>query len=514
MIYIDPPYNTGNDFIYEDDFAEETREFLHRDGQYDEDGNRMVKNLDSNGRFHTDWLNMIYPRLRMARDFLTQDGAIFISIDDNEVENLKKLCNEVFGESNFVASIIWQKRTSPDARLNLGAAHDFVIVYAKHLEKLKDALNKLELSEDRSSQYKNPDNDYRGAWASVDITGQTGHATSSQYYEIITPSGVKMKPPAGRCWALSERTFSELVSDGRIWFGEDGSSRPRKKLFLSESEGSNLWTWWSNTEVGHNQEASKEIKDLLGQGDIFTNPKPTRLIKRILELATKPNDMILDFFSGSATTAHAVMQLNAEDGGKRKFIMVQLPEATDEDSEAYKAGYSNICEIGKERIRRAGQKILDEVQANNQQLQIGVEPKDEPDIGFRVLKLDSTNMKEVFYTPQEYSDLQMNFDGLVDNIKGDRTAEDLLFQVMLDLGIPLSSSIEIKDVGGKATYSVNDGYLIACFDSATDEMVTAIAQSSPYYAVFRDSSFSSDDTLVNFEQIFKTYSPTTQRRVL
>jgi adenine-specific DNA-methyltransferase len=340
--------------------------------------------------------------------------VIFISIDDGEVAQLRKICDEVFGEENFVANVMWQKRTSPDSRLNLGPAHDFIIVYAKFLEPLKESLNKLELSEDRSSQYKNPDNDSRGVWASVDITGQTGHATASQFYEITTPSGSKMKPPAGRCWALAESTFIDLVSDGRIWFGEDGSSRPRKKLFLSESEGGNAWTWWTNTEVGHNQEASKEIKELLGQGDIFPNPKPTRLIKRILILGTSKNnsDIILDFFSGSATTAHAVMQLNAEDGGNRKFIMVQLPEPCDEQGEAFNAGYKNICEIGKERIRRAGNKIKADAGLNGQNL----------DIGFRILKVADSNMKDVYYTAGEYK--QENLDMFVSNIKEDRTPLD------------------------------------------------------------------------------------------
>ena len=358
MIYIDPPYNTGNDFVYEDDFAQSADEYMRNSGQYDEEGNRLVTNTESNGRFHTDWLNMIYPRLKLAKDLLTDDGAIFISIDDNEIDNIRKVSDEVFGSCNFYAEIVWQKRTSPDARFNLGAAHDYILVYAKNWEKLRYSLNKEPLSADRASQYKNPDNDSRGEWASVDITGQTGHATSSQYYEITTPGGLKMKPPAGRCWALSESTFLSLVADNRIWFGEDGNSRPRQKKFLSESEGGNAWTWWTNSEVGHNQEGAKDVKELLGTGDIFTNPKPVRLIKRILYLATKKDGIVLDFFSGSSTTAHAVMQLNAEDGGHRKFIMVQLPEKTDEKSEAYKAGYKNICEIGKERIRRAGKQIL------------------------------------------------------------------------------------------------------------------------------------------------------------
>ena len=504
MIYIDPPYNTGNDFVYEDDFAQSTEDYMGNSGQYDEEGNRMVTNTESNGRFHTDWLNMIYPRLKLAKDLLAEDGAIFISIDDNEVDNLRKAADEIFGAGNFYAEIVWQKRTSPDARFNLGAAHDYILVYAKNWDVLRYALNKEPLSAERSSQYKNPDNDPRGVWASVDITGQTGHATGSQFYEITTPSGIKMLPPAGRCWALSKSTFLSLVDDNRIWFGEEGNSRPRQKRFLSETEGGNAWTWWSNSEVGHNQEGAKDIKELLGTGDIFTNPKPVRLVKRILSLATKKEDIVLDFFSGSATTAHAVMKLNAEDGGHRKFIMVQLPEKTDEKSEAYKAGYKNICEIGKERIRRAGKKIKEDA---------GLTAPADLDIGFRCLRLDESNMKPVYYTPEENS--QQDMFSLVDNVKSDRTPEDLLFQVMLDLGVLLSSPIEVKEIAGKKVFNVADGFLLACFDhDVTDETVKAIAQMKPYYAVFRDSSMANDSVATNFDQIFETYSPETVRKVL
>ncbi|ATL91270.1 site-specific DNA-methyltransferase [Faecalibacterium prausnitzii] len=504
MIYIDPPYNTGNDFVYEDDFAQSADEYMGNSGQYDEEGNRLVTNTENNGRFHTDWLNMIYPRLRLAKDLLTDDGAIFISIDDNEIDNIRKVSDEVFGSCNFYAEIVWQKRTSPDARFNLGAAHDYILVYAKNWEKLRYSLNKEPLSADRASQYKNPDNDSRGEWASVDITGQTGHATSSQYYEITTPGGLKMKPPAGRCWALSESTFLSLVADNRIWFGEDGNSRPRQKKFLSESEGGNAWTWWTNSEVGHNQEGAKDVKELLGTGDIFTNPKPVRLIKRILYLATKKDGIVLDFFSGSSTTAHAVMQLNAEDGGHRKFIMVQLPEKTDEKSEAYKAGYKNICEIGKERIRRAGRKIKEDA---------GLTAPADLDIGFRCLRLDSSNMENVYYMPEETR--QQDLFSLVDNVKPDRTPEDLLFQVMLDLGVLLSSPIEVKEIEGKRVFNVAEGFLLACFDhDVTEETVKAIAQMKPYYAVFRDSSMANDSVATNFDQIFETYSPDTVRKVL
>ncbi len=516
MIYIDPPYNTGNDFVYNDDFAQTAGDYVHNSGQEDEEGNRLVANTESNGRFHTDWLNMIYPRLKVAKNLLSEDGVVFISIDDNEVENLRRICNEVFGERNFYAQIVWQKRTSPDARFNLGAAHDFIIVYARNKELLKDTLNKEPLSVQRSSDYKNPDNDPRGPWASVDITGQTGHATSSQFYEITTKGGMKMRPPQGRCWALSEKTFLSLVADNRIWFGDDGNSRPRQKRFLSESEGVNAWTWWDNVAVGHNQEGTKDMKDLLGSGDLFTNPKPVRLLLRILRLATFKDSIVLDFFSGSATTAHAVMQLNAEDGGNRKFIMVQLPEATDEKSEAYKAGYKNICEIGKERIRRAGKKIVEEQEKKRMEegLFAGSSTGSEArplDIGFRVLKLDSSNMQDVYYSPEQFNE-NLLFE---DNIKPDRTDEDLLFQAMIELGIELSAKIEQREIAGKTVWSVADNYIMACFDKDVNETaITEIARQHPYYFVLRDSSLATDNVADNFEQIWEEYSKDTIRKIL
>ena len=506
MIYIDPPYNTGNDFVYEDDFSESYTDYKGKSGMFDEDGNMLLNNYErnneSNGRFHTDWLNLMYPRLKVARDLLSDDGAIFISIDDNEVENLKKICNIIFGEQHFYAQIVWQKRTSPDARFNLGAAHDYILVYAKDREILKSSLNKEPLSAQRASEYKNPDNDPRGPWASVDITGQTGHATASQFYEITTKGGAKMRPPQGRCWALAESTFLSLVADNRIWFGDDGNSRPRQKRFLSEIEGGNAWTWWDNATVGHNQEGTKDVKDLLGSGDIFTNPKPCRLLHRIVRLATKKDSIILDFFSGSATTAHAVMQLNAEDGGNRRFIMVQLPEVTDENSEARKAGYVNICEIGKERIRRAGKKIKAE----------HPEAKD-LDIGFRVLRLDSSNMEDVYYTPDKFDAATLN--SLLDNVKPDRSGEDLLFQVMLELDIPLSTSIVVEQIAGKRVFNVTDGHLIATFDKDVNEStVTEIAKRKPNFFVMRDASAANDNVLDNFEQIFRHFSPDTVCKIL
>lgn len=501
MIYIDPPYNTGNDFVYEDDFAQSTEEYLANSGQYDEEGNRLVKNMDTNGRFHTDWLNMIYPRLKLAKDLLSDDGVIFISIDDNEQENLRKICDEVFGEQNFVAQFIWQRRTSPDMRKRISNAHDYIVTYCKNAEMITDAINKVRLSEKDALNYANPDNDPRGPWTSSDFTAQGFRP--NQMYEIITPGGAKYTPPEGKCWKNIESEFLLQCKEGRIWFGKDGMGFPRRKTYLSERDGKNVWTWWPNSEVGHSQEATQEVKMLFGGHSYFDYPKPVRLLERIIQIGTHQDSIILDFFSGSATTAHAVMQLNAEDGGHRKFIMVQMPEKTDEKSEAYKAGYKNICEIGKERIRCAGAKIKEENPLGTMDL----------DVGFRVLKCDTTNMKNVYYHPDEYNATM--FDMLEDNIKEDRTPEDLLFQVMLDLGGLLSSKIEQTEIAGKKVFNVADNFLIACFDAnVTEETITAIAKQKPYYFVMRDSSLANDSVAANFDQIFATYSPDTVRKVL
>ncbi|MEH6348395.1 MAG: site-specific DNA-methyltransferase, partial [Bermanella sp.] len=342
MIYVDPPYNTGKEFIYPDNYQESIDTYLTYAGLLDDEGKKFSTNTASEGRFHTKWLNMMYPRLYLARNLLREDGVIFISIDDNEVENLRRVCNEIFGEENFIASIVWQKRTSPDSRANLGAGHDYLLVYARSEEEARKSLNKLPLKESRKAAYKNPDNDPRGPWSSENLTGQTGHATSSQFYKVETPTGIFYAPPEGRCWALAERTFLKLKEDNRIWFGESGNNRPRLKRFLAESDGMMSWTWWPNDEVGHNQEGTKEVKDLLGAGDVFNNPKPTRLIDRLLHLATDKDDLVLDFFAGSCSTAHAVLKKNMSDMADRRFIMIQLPEKCDPGSEACKAGYKTI----------------------------------------------------------------------------------------------------------------------------------------------------------------------------
>ena len=502
MIYIDPPYNTGNDFVYEDDFAQSAAYYMDNSGQYDEEGNRLVTNTESNGRFHTDWLNMIYPRLKLAKDLLADNGAIFISIDENEMDNLRKICDDIFGESNFIGQFIWQRRTSPDMRKLVSTAHDYIVTYGKNTGNLSNTINKVRLTEKDAANYSNPDNDPRGPWASSDFTAQGFRP--NQMYEITTPGGAKYTPPEGRCWKNIESEFLKQCEEGRMWFGKDGMGIPRRKTYLSEREGKNVWTWWPNSEVGHSQEATQEVKNLFDGHAYFDYPKPVRLLKKIIQIGTHDDSIVLDFFSGSATTAHAMIQLNTEDNGHRKFILVQLPEMTAIDSDAYKAGYKNICEIGKERIRRAGRKIKEDA---------GLTAPADLDIGFRCLRLDESNMKPVYYTPDEVG--QQDLFSLVDNVKEDRTPEDLLFQVMLDLGVLLSSPIEVKEIADKKVFNVADGFLLACFDhDVTEETVKAIAQMKPYYAVFRDSSMANDSVATNFDQIFETYSPETVRKVL
>ena len=502
MIYIDPPYNTGNDFVYEDDFAEDTDSYRGRSGQYDDQGNQLVQNTDSNGRFHTDWLNMIYPRLRIAKDLLTDDGLILISVDDNEEQNLRKVCDEILGESNFVASIVWQKIHSikNDAKY-FSENHEYALVYAKSIDAIK--LHLLPRTDEMDSRYKNPDNDPRGIWQSGDLVA-SGERSNGHFIVTSPKTGKSFDVPQGKHWVYSQENLLALVSDNRIWFGDDGNSFPRKKRFLSEvQDGRTPNTLWLSDEVGHNQSAAREVKALFDDQKLFDFPKPVSYIKQMLIIASSPDGIILDFFSGSATTAHAVIQLNAEDGGHRKFIMVQLPEACDEKSEAYKAGYKNICEIGKERIRRAGRKIRDDAGPTAADL----------DIGFRVLRLDSSNMQDVYYNPVNLS--QSLLDLTTDNIKPDRTSEDLLFQVMLELGVLPSSKIVETEIDGKKVFDVADGFLLACFDTGvTTETVTAIAKKQPYYAVFRDASMADDSTATNFDQIFETYSSSTVRKVL
>ncbi|WP_180297924.1 site-specific DNA-methyltransferase [Snodgrassella alvi] len=497
MIYIDPPYNTGNDFVYEDDFAQSSSEYLENSGQFDDEGNRLIKNMETNGRFHTDWLNMIYPRLKLARDLLTDDGVIFISIDDNEVAQLRKICDEIFGESNFEGHIHWRRRHNQpnDKTKMIGIVTEHILAFAKNSRFLKNSgIGKLNLT----ANFSNPDNDPLGCWASK--PWKVGSDQSGSQYTIVTPTGKILNEE----WMGEEDTFKKYLKEGRIYFPKSGNGMPRKKYyqFEREEEGQCATNWWTHEQFGHNQGANDYATTLFGIKNIFSNPKPIELIKALLRIANVKNEhIVLDFFSGSATTADTIMQLNAEDGGNRKFIMVQLPESTDEKSEAYKAGYKNICEIGKERIRRAGNKIAQE------------NPQAKFDKGFRVLKCDSSNMKEVYYNPAEYNTYL--FDALIDNIKADRTPEDLLFQVMLDLGVLLSSDIKQTTIADKTVFNVANNFLMACFDTdINEEVITAIAKQKPYYFVMRDSSMANDSVATNFEQIFTIYSPETKRKVL
>lgn len=675
MIYIDPPYNTGNDFIYEDDFRTESLEWRTESGEYDEEGNRLVQNSESNGRFHTDWLNMIYPRLRLAKDLLSDDGVIFISIDDNEQDNLKKICDEVFGSQNFIAQLVWERAYSPknDARF-ISNSHDYILMFAKNIDNF--VIGRLPRTEEANARYSNPDNDPRGVWKPSDMSVKTYNAASD--YPITTPSGKVVEPPAGRCWSLSAKAFAERLQDNRIWFGPKGDSVPCIKRFLSELkfDGMAPTSILFYKEVGHSQEGAQEVVSLFGDKGVFDGPKPVRLLERLLTLANlKDDSIVLDFFSGSATTAHSLIKRNVEKQSHCKFILVQIPEKINEKKK--NQGYKTICDIGEERIRRAGRQIL-ELSGENLELSLenlekeglleslelsrknlenenskfqdpsskisggenlgkgnagklseirsleevyglggkglsvsketseggalrsvgsdeagggvdsvehsgrsvegnkGVYPVFESgkgitsgtgdtiidlhtlellnrhgyrvsskligrnqqdalfsdadsklqtlssklsvlssdiDYGFRCFRVDSSNMKDVYYRPADIG--QMNLDQFTDNIKEDRTPEDLLIQVMLDLGVLLSSKVEKTEIAGKKVFSVSDGYLIACFDKdVTEDVVTAIAKQKPFYAVFRDSSMANDSVAANFEQIFATYSPQTVRKVL
>ena len=502
MIYIDPPYNTGNDFVYNDDFAQSRDEFEETSGLFDEEGNQtidpMQRNTESNGRFHTDWLNMIYPRLKVARDLLSEDGVIFISIDDNEVENLKKNCSEIFGESNFVANVIWKHtQQSKNDELYFSRQYNHTLCYSKDKLRLKRFY--FDRTDEDNKNYKNPDNDPKGLWRSGDVRSPNYRKTLC--YNIIAPNG-NMIPPPENGWRWSKDSFNEKIATGEIIFKDDYSGIIRK-IYLSDQPGRTPENLWDDKRFGSTRQAASMIKDLFDGKQVFDTPKPIELIKNMLYLVSKGCDIILDFFSGSATTAHAVMQLNAEDGGNRKFIMVQLPEKTDEKSEAYKAGYKNICEIGKERIRRAGKKIKEENKDKE-----GIEKLD---TGFRVLKLDSSNMNDVYYTPEDFDKHTL----FSENVKSDRTPEDLLFQVMLDLGIELSAKIESRQIAGKTVYLVDDYYLVACFDrDVTEATITEIAKLHPVYFVMRDASAANDSVIDNFEQLFEAYSKDTVRKIL
>lgn len=497
MIYIDPPYNTGNDFVYADDFADPM-------ARYKEVTQQTTKsNPETMGRFHTNWLNMMYPRLRLAANLLRDDGVIFISIDDNEVTNLRKICDEVFGEENFVAQMIWQKRTSPDARKKLSNGHEYILMYCKTIDMLNEAISLLPLSEKDQENYKNPDNDPRGPWVSSDFTAQ-GYRPN-QMYKITTPSGAEYYPPSGTCWKNVEEVYLQQAAEGRFWYGSDGLGMPRRKTYLNEKDGRNMWTWWPNSEVGHTQEATKELKALFPENaSVFDYSKPTRLIKRMLSISAKDDDIILDFFSGSATTAHSVMQLNAEDGGNRKYILVQLPEVCDEKSEAAKAGFVNICEIGKERIRRAGKKLTE----SNGQMQIGDNEKSPLDVGFRVFKLDSSNLQTWDATPVDelrMEDLLNRMNTMINRVKADRSDLDMVCEVMLKLGVPLTYSVNKVAVNAKTAYTVGDDCLLLVCLAAdiTPEDVEAMAEYVPAKVIISRDSFANDTAMANAYYILR-----------
>ena len=498
MIYIDPPYNTGNDFIYADDFMRSQEEENEQMGMFDEDDNRLFKNTDTNGRFHSDWCSMIYSRLMLARNLLTEDGVIFISIDDNELSSLIDIGKEIFGFDNYVATFVWEKRKTRENRKIVSVRHDYIICFTKTFEQRSNAIGLEEMNDEAIDRYKNPDNDPRGVWTSVPAIAQGGHATKSQFYTLISPKGLSFNPPSGSCWRYTQERMQQAIEDNRIWFGSDGTGVPRIKKFLSEGkQGLTPETLLVAENAGTNDSAKRELVSLFDGIAVFETPKPVSLIMHILSICNNAKEGIcLDFFSGTSTTAHAVMQLNAEDGGHRKFIMVQLPEKCDEASEAYKAGYKTICEIGKERIRRAGDKIKSESPMTTQDL----------DIGFRVLKLDNTNMKDVYYAPDDYD--QGMLAGLESNIKDDRTDLDLLFGCLIDWGLPLSLPYKSEQLGGCTVHTYNDGDLIACFDTNIPEsVVKEIAQRKPLRAVFRDSGFASSPEKINVFEIFKLYMP-------
>ena len=490
MIYIDPPYNTGNDFIYNDDFKVSNEEYAEESGEYDENGNRMFKNTDSNGRFHSDWCSMMYSRLLVAKNILREDGVIFISIDDNEVENLKKICDEVFGEGNFISQIAWRRTDNQPNIGNIATVKEYILCYAKVYKNIQ--LGRIELSEKARKEYRYSDE--KGLFR----RGILLHKTRGRhYYDVTTKTGNILSGP----WMKTEKDFKKLDEEGMIYWTSGGDEQPYSKIYLDESKGQIPNDFWG-IEFGTNQRASLELEKIFGDR-LFDFSKSVLLLSNLLKIGVRKNDLIMDFFSGSAATAHAIMQLNAEDGGNRKFIMVQVPEETEEKSEAYKAGYKNICEIGKERIRRAGNKI----KSKNQLLTLDL------DTGFRVLKVDSSNMKDVYYSPSEIT--QDFLSSLESNIKEDRTDLDLLFGCLLEWGLPLSLPYKSIEIDGCVVHNYNDGDLIACFEeNISENVMKEIAKLTPLRAVFRDSSFENSAEKINTSEIFKLLSPDTKIKVI
>ncbi len=513
LIYIDPPYNTGKDFVYPDNFQDNLKNYLELTGQV-EGGRKISSNTEASGRFHTDWLNMMYPRLKLARNLLRDDGVIFISIDDMEVGNLRSLLDEVFGSENLAACIAWKKRSSPDARDTIGSVHDYVYCYIKNADSIKDSIGKISISEDRRQAYSNPDSDPRGDWASVDMTGMTGRATKDQYYSIRLPSGREISPPDGRSWGVAEQTFNDLRSDGRIWFGASGDNVPRIKKFLGESDGQAIPSFWNSTEVGTNDEAKKEVNAFMGRPDVFDTPKPIRLVSRMIEVAAKDTDyptVVLDFFAGSGTTGHAVMAQNAADGGTRRYILVQLPEPLDTTNKGQKTAADfcdelgkprTIAELTKERLRRASRKLRDE------------NPLFSGDLGFRVFKLDSSNIRA--WEPNR-DDLEQTLLDHEQHLKADRTEADVLYEVLLKLGLDLCVPIEQRTLAGKTVHSVGGGVLLACLADRIDrteveELGRGLAawrkELSPAgdtTCLFRDDAFADDVAKTNLAALLQQH---------
>ena len=498
LIYIDPPYNTGKDFIYPDNYRDNIRNYLELTGQTDGEKRKLSSNTEASGRFHTDWLNMMYPRPKLARNLLREVGVLFVTINDTESGNLRALLDELFGAENYCASIAWKKWSSPDARDTIGSVHGWILCYVKNRDRIKNAIGKMPLKENRIREYSNPDDDPRGDWASVDMTGMTGRATKDQFFDVILPSGRTIGPPSGRSWGLAEQTFRNLRSDNRIWFGKSGDNVPRIKKFLSESEGQVVPSFWDMAEVGSNDEAKKEVNDLMGQPDAFDTPKPVRLMKRMVEIATRKDEgeIILDFFAGSGTTAHAVLNVNCLDGGDRRFILVQLPDPGGRD------GRQTIAELTKERLRHVGGKIKDE------------NPMFAGDLGFRVFKLDTSNIRA--WEPDR-DDLEGALLDSIDHIKPDRRREDILYELLLKLGLDLCVPIETQTIAGKSVRSIGAGTLIACLDNhiarqeveplahGITEWHAEIAPAGDSTVVFRDSAFVDDVAKTNLAAILEQH---------
>lgn len=506
LIYIDPPYNTGHDFVYADDFSKTKAEYDAESGDYDEEGNRLFRNVESRGRFHSDWCSMMYPRLLLARDMLSNDGVIFISIDDSEQDNLRKICDEIFGASNFIANLIWEKKyTGANDAQYFSTNHDFILCYARNASSV--VIGRLPRTEEMNRAYKNPDNDPRGPWKATPLHARSGSANAVFDYTFL--NGVTWRPPSGTYSRYSKDVLGELDSSGQLWFGKNGDAVPSRKTYLSKVAENGIVprSIIPFNLGGHNHMAIEEVKELFNGEAVFTSPKPVKLLNLLIGFANvEAEDVVLDFFSGSATTAEAVMRKNVEDGGRRRFVLVQLPEEVS-------GSWGNLCNVGEERIRRAGARIAAEAEEASRQPELGADPKPVPDVGFRVLRVGEPCIKDERAMPAEYD--QARLDLFADNAEEGAKPLDLLFQVLPAFRIPYSAKVVERELGGRACLDVNDGQLIACFDAGVDTgALEAIARERPLYAVFRDASFTNDAAVANLEELFKTFSPDTVRKVI